>query len=274
MTLTNFTRAYPSTAPVPGERTLLLFHEKLLLVIADGDSARFPVDAEIGGMPDLTEPLYLGDLAGKACLAVVLQKDASIPDSLTPMAMRDLYGALSDVEYALAGYASQIVHWQATSAFCPVCGHATKPQAHDWGKVCPNCEHTSYPRVSPAVLALVHDGDRILLSHKEGWGPRYSILAGFVEPGESLEECVRREVREEAGVEVTDIVYAGSQPWPFPHQLMIGFNAQYAGGDIVIDTTELDDARWFHIDGMPDLPGPSSLSRRLIDNWMTAKHKR
>lgn len=143
-----------------------------------------------------------------------------------------------------------------------------EPMQKEWARRCSQCGHTRFPQVSPAVLILVHDGaDRILLAHKPGWGPRYSILAGFVLPGESLEECVQREVDEEAGVQVTDLEYAGSQPWPFPHQLMIGFNAHYAGGDIRIDAEELDHAAWFDARELPPLPPPLSLSRQMIDAW-------
>ncbi len=136
---------------------------------------------------------------------------------------------------------------------------------------CAQCGHERFPQVSPAVLILVHDGaDRILLAHKPGWGDRYSILAGFVLPGESLEECVQREVEEEVGVRVTDLQYVGSQPWPFPHQLMIGFTARHRSGDIRIDTLELDHAAWFDANALPALPPPLSLSRQMIDAWKQA----
>ena len=118
------------------------------------------------------------------------------------------------------------------------------------------------------MLILVYDdAGRILLGHKPGWGARYSILAGFTEPGESLEDCVRREVREEADVSVTDLAYAGSQPWPYPHQLMIGFTARYAGGEVRADAEELDDARWFTRETLPELPSAVSLSRQMIEVW-------
>ena len=136
------------------------------------------------------------------------------------------------------------------------------------GAALPDCQHSRYPQVSPAVLALVHDGaDRVLLAHKPGWGDRYSILAGFVLPGESLEECVRREVQEEVGAEVTDLVYQGSQPWPFPHQLMIGYTARYVSGDLRLDEQELDHAAWFSAAQLPSLPPALSLSRQIIDAW-------
>ncbi len=266
MALSSFTRAYPPTAPPPGPAVVLPVADGKVLVAGTEPGARLLTEADDVA---LASPLYLGTQAETPCVAGTL--NGTEPDGTRWATLRELYGNLTEDEYALAGYAAQMVYWNATSGFCPVCGHETTQKDHDWGKVCTNCGHTGYPRVSPAVLIVVHDGNRILLSHKEGWGPRYSILAGFVEPGESLEECCAREAMEETGVIVTDIKYAGSQPWPFPHQLMIGFTARYAGGDIVRDEAELDDARWFDVTAMPDLPGKSSLSRKLIDEWVISR---
>src|SRR5437660_1795230 len=142
------------------------------------------------------------------------------------------------------------------------------PMGAEWRRSCTGCVNERYPMVSPAVLALVHDGgDRILLAHKPGWGARRSILAGFALPGESLEECVHREVLEEAGVRVGDLAYFGSQPWPFPHQLMIGFFSKYIAGTIEIDAEELEGADWHDYRRLPPLPPPLSLSRQMIDAW-------
>jgi NAD+ diphosphatase len=124
-----------------------------------------------------------------------------------------------------------------------------------------------YPPVNPCTITLVHDGERILLTHKDGWGPRYGLVAGFVEPGESLEDNLRREVAEEVGVQVGRIDYFRSQPWPYPHQIMVGFFAEYAGGEVRIDRDELDDARWFHVDALPQIPPPLSIARQLINTW-------
>jgi NAD+ diphosphatase len=216
-------------------------------------------------------PVYLGTLGGVPCLACEVGREAAVPPGLRALGLRALFGQLDDAAYGLAGYAAQLLYWQRTSRYCPACGGPTEAAAGDWGRRCAACGHTRYPSVSPAILALVHDGDRVLLAHKPGWGKRYSILAGFVEPGESLEECVRREVHEEAGVAVTDLVYAGSQPWPYPSQLMIGYTARYAGGALRIDDKELDDAAWFHFDALPELPPPLSLSRQIIDAWVAAR---
>jgi NAD+ diphosphatase len=193
-----------------------------------------------------------------------------VPPGLRALGLRAVL-AHADADLAtLAGYAAQLLRWRRTSSFCPVCAQPLGP-LDGWGKACPTCGHTLYPPVSPCTIVLIHDGgDRALLTSKPGWGQRYSLVAGFVEPGETLEQCVAREVREEVGVEVADIRYVGSQPWPFPHQLMVGFMARYAVGDIAIDTTELSDARWFARDALPELPPPFSIARQIIEMWRAA----
>lgn len=264
----DFLRAYPPERPGSEQVVWLLFRGGDLLAITQEDRLTLlRGEAATQGLREGDEPLYLGVRDGVAYLACEVSDDAVLPEACQPFALRALFGRLPDPEYALTGYASQLLHWRRISRYCGVCGQPTEAGVGDWGRRCAACGHTQYPQVSPAVLALVHDGDRILLAHKPGWGKRYSILAGFVEPGESLEECVRREVHEEAGVAVGDIAYAGSQPWPFPSQLMVGFTARWAGGALRIDDKELDHAAWFSVDALPELPAPLSLSRQLIDRW-------
>jgi len=239
----------------------------------DGGNLRLLRQTELPAEWAEEPSMYLGTLDGEALLAVEIEPETEVPGGMEAAGIRALFDRASDVDYSLAGYALQMLYWRKTSKFCPVCGHATEQGHRDWGRHCPQCGHTGYPRVSPATLILVYHEDKILLATKAGWGDRYSILAGFVEPGESLEECVERETLEEAGINVTDFQYVGSQPWPFPHQLMVGFTCRYAGGEIRLDDEELAHAAWFTRDNLPALPPPVSLSRQMIDRWIDAGSK-
>jgi NAD+ diphosphatase len=266
MTIHRFQRLYPPVVPEDGPAHWLLFYgDELLfaeggpLTLLDGTTSR-PALLEIG------EPLLLGTLDGRPVMFGTLAADAPTP-GLQRYGLRALL-AQADAELCmLAGYAAQLLRWARTSRFCPSCAQPLNP-LDGWGKKCASCGHTLYPPVSPATIVLIHDdADNVLLTSKPGWGQRYSLVAGFVEPGETLEQCVAREVLEEVGVDVDDIRYVGSQPWPFPHQLMVGFMARYRGGEIAIDTTELADARWFARDALPELPPPFSIARQIIEQW-------
>jgi NAD+ diphosphatase len=181
------------------------------------------------------------------------------------------YGRSTEVEWAIAGRAVQIAEWARTHRFCGRCGTPTEPSTADRSMRCPACGLVAYPRLAPAMITLVTRGDEALLARGVQFrAPMYSCLAGFVEPGESLEQAVVREVREEVGVEVGDVRYQASQPWPFPHSLMIGFRAEWVSGDIEIDPSEIVDAQWFRYDELPSIPPRISIARRLIDDWLAA----
>jgi NAD+ diphosphatase len=262
-----FIRTYPPAQPRTGATIWLPFrNSELLVAVADTGVKLMESDA----LPAVWEaqPLvYLGDAAGVPCVACELAVDAPLPEGWRAINLRVAFDALTTAEFELALYAWPLLEWQRTGRFCPNCGAGLYAVDGDWGRRCAVCRHTIYPPVSPAILVLIHKADEVLLTHKPGWGARYSIIAGFVEPGESLEGCVAREALEEVGVHVDQIEYVGSQPWPFPHNVMIGFMARYVSGEIVLDVNELDDARWFHVDALPELPGPISLSRQIIDRW-------
>lgn len=263
----SFVRAYPPAQPAEGPKRWLIFRNSELLVKANGDQVEL-IDGEMPLDVLAGEPIFLGTSNGASYLAFQLAAEAAPREDWQSLGLRALFGKLSEDEYTIAGYASQMLFWEYGSRFCPHCGGPTEPVGGDWGRRCTNCGFTRYPQISPAILALVYDGDRVLLTHKAGWGPMFSIIAGFVEPNESLESCVHREVLEEVGCELAEIEYFGSQGWPFPAQLMVGFLCRYASGEITIDAAELDDARWFHVDELPPLPGKLSLSRQLLDHWI------
>ncbi|TXH92957.1 MAG: NAD(+) diphosphatase [Pseudomonas sp.] len=175
--------------------------------------------------------------------------------------------------FRMLSFAEQVGHWDINHRFCGRCGQRTVQVPGERCLRCPACGLDSYARISPSMIVLVSRGDELLLARS----PRfvsgvYSTLAGFVEPGESVEECVVREVREEVAIEVGNLRYLGSQGWPFPHSLMLGFHAEYVSGEIVPQADEIEDARWFHIDHLPPLPMPRSIARYLIDLYLA--HRR
>jgi NAD+ diphosphatase len=215
---------------------------------------------------------YLGRLEDVDCYAVALPESADVPDGSVLEGLRALFGRLSDDHYTIAGRAIQILHWDQTHRFCGRCGEPTVHAPTERAKLCPKCGLLSFPRLSPAVIMLVQRGDDFLLARGAAFPEAfYSVLAGFVEPGESLEQAVSREIREEVGLEVTDIRYFGSQPWPFPHSLMIGFTTRYVSGEIHPQPDEIIHAAWFSRTGeLPRLPGKLSIARRLID-WFLAQ---
>jgi NAD+ diphosphatase len=219
---------------------------------------------ELGLQPLRTQ--YLGTIGERHVFCAECAADAVAPEGVTWSGLRALFGLIDDLDFALAGRAVQIVDWDRTHQFCGACGTPTVPKAQERARQCPSCGLTNYPRIAPAVMALVRRGDELLLARSPHFpAGMHSALAGFVEPGESLEQCLQREVREEVGVEVTNLSYFSSQPWPFPHSLMIAFNCDYAGGEITPDPSEIEAAGWFDLDHLPILPNKISIARRLID---------
>lgn len=193
-----------------------------------------------------------------------------------PATVREVGAVLPDRDAGLFVTAVALVNWHATHRRCPRCGEPTAPVDGGWVRRCPADGSDHFPRTDPAVIVLVHDGaDRCLLGRQPTWPPgRYSTLAGFVEPGESLEQAVVREVLEESGVVVDDIVYRGSQPWPFPASLMLGFEARVVRGEAAVGDDELEDVRWFTRAEMSSghalLPPPSSIAHWLITRWLAS----
>jgi NAD+ diphosphatase len=210
--------------------------------------------------------LYLGRLQGVDCLALRVASDTAEPPGWQWRGLRSLFLQIPDALLALAGRAFQIVEWDRSHQFCGRCGAPTRDKAGERGKECTACGHIVYPRVSPAMMVLVTRGRELLLARANRFpAAMYSALAGFVEPGESIEDCIHREVREEVGVEVDRLRYFASQSWPFPHSLMIAFTAEYVSGDARPCDSEIADVKWFALDALPQLPGPVSISRQLID---------
>ena len=235
-----------------------------LLVFEDGP-VRVPLAEELN--LDVTFRWEIGDLQGHTCWAV--ETDSEAPEGMVFRDLRSFFFGVDEGFFRMAGQAKQIVGWHATHRFCGRCGGKTGPASGELAMRCKRCGMMHYPRLSPAAIVLVERGDRILLARSPGF-PKgmYSVLAGFVEPGESIEETVVREVREETGIEVTDVTYFGSQPWPFPNSLMIGFTVEYAGGELTPEPGEIEDAGWYTANDLPQLPPKTSIARAMIDDFV------
>lgn len=243
------------------------FQRAELLVCATADRPNLPFCVDLGEH-GLTTPRrqYLGTYGGRHCYAVELGEADAVPEGWKLIGLREAFGHFEETLAALSGRAYQIVDWDRNHQFCSRCGSPTKQRRDERARACPNCGRVAYPPISPAIMILVTRGRELLLGRRAIWPEqRYSALAGFVEPGETLEQTVARETREEVGVEITNIRYFGSQPWPFPHSLMIAFTAEYAGGEVRPDGVEIEEARWFDAEQLPKLPPRISISRRLID---------
>ncbi len=252
-----------------------VFYHNDLLVVFDDDRAQIPTAALL---EDLNIPVvreqYLGTLDEVPCYcAEVEQKPQDLPENANFYGLRTLFERLPSDLFWMAGRASQMMHWNRTHQFCGMCGHPTQHAEDERAKRCPQCGHTSYPRISPAIIvAVVKDERELLLAHAKHFPTGlHSVIAGFVEVGETFEETVRREVKEEVNIDVTDIRYFGSQPWPFPDSLMVAFTARYAGGDIQVDNVEITDAGWYTADNLPSGPSSISVSRKLI-NWFAENY--
>ena len=211
---------------------------------------------------------YLGRLANVDCWAFAVPE---APPGWRSVPLRAAMQALDAPLGGLAGRAAQILEWDRSHRFCGVCGTETAIQAGERARVCPACKHTAYPRLNPAMMALVWRPGELLLGRSPHYAPgMYSALAGFVEAGETLEECVHREVAEEVAVTVQDLRYYGSQSWPFPNNLMVAFTARWAGGEIVPQPGEIEHAQWFPIDALPKIPPRFSISGHLIRDTVAA----
>jgi NAD+ diphosphatase len=217
---------------------------------------------------------YLGRYYEQDCYAVLLQQQPAI-EGHSWYNLGQLLGALGPIEYEVAARGLQIVHWDREHRFCGRCGHATSKHKQDLAKHCSRCDVLYYPRLSPCVITVITRGEECLLAHNAAFAGRFfSALAGFVEAGETLESALRREVKEEVDVTVGALEYFGSQAWPFPSQLMIGFLAEYESGEIRVDGVEIDEAQWYRYDNLPAVPSEDTLSGQLIREFVRRNEAR
>ena len=264
--------SFVSSVVPPVERSgpawWFIFENDELLVTLHEDTAQIPCLPDSN--PFALNPMrtqYLGLLDDKPCYAAeVAAQTAVAPEGMAFRALRALFDLMPEDLFWRAARAFQIMDWDRTHQYCSRCGQPAHKSTEDRSKVCPACGLTMYPRIAPAIIVAVVKGRELLLAHSSRFPQGlYSVIAGFVEPGETFEECVRREVKEEVGIEVTDIQYFKSQPWPFPHSIMVAFTAKYAGGEICADGVEVTEAGWFPADKLPQGPMRISVARKLID---------
>lgn len=260
-----------SQRQVPDGSRWFVVDERSNVLVVDGE-----VPEGAGPPVEVVDVHLLGRDAGRMVLAALAGPEAELGPGAQWVHLRKLYGAVEEADWALAGRAVQIIQWDLNHQFCGRCGGQTEHHNADRARVCRSCGTMAYPRLTPAVIVLVEreDGRALLAWGRQFPGRFFSALAGFVEPGESLEECVLREVKEEVGIEVGELAYFGSQPWPFPHSVMIGFTARYVGGELQPQESEIVEADWFHHDELPPVPrGGMSIAGWLIEDWVSRQRR-
>jgi NAD+ diphosphatase len=267
------------TPPIEASPAIwFIFRGSDLLVIDEGKTAVLPNDSSNF---KLLRQHYLGRIEGETavhCFTAEVDPETESPEGMQFVGLRPLYNRLPTDYLRLAGRAVQIIDWDRNHPFCSRCATPNEFLSHERAKKCPNCGLITYPRIAPAMIVRVDrviDGvPHLLLARNGRWQAGwYSVLAGFVEPGETLEECVHREVYEEVGIRLQNVRYFGSQPWPFPNSLMVAFTAEYASGDLVLEEEEIEDADWFTANNLPNLPSRISIARRLVDDFLVKNNK-
>ncbi len=258
----------PPDTPDSGEPGFyLLIQEGDLVVKNEHETISLPC----GELPSCLEQeptVMIGFWQGKPLRIGKIPRLTTLPAPFSAESFNAYNQRLDNELLTLGGIARNLLSWDNESAHCPRCGSGMERHPGSWGKRCTACKLERFPPTYPCAIVLVKRGAEFLLGRKAIWPEgRYSLIAGFLDSGESLEECAVREVREETGIEITNLRYVGSQSWPFPSQIMAGFVADYAGGDVSVADDELEDARWFTADAPPTLPSKRSIARWIIDRF-------
>jgi len=268
----NFTASAPDKVPHPGQAFYFIFDTHTRFLVTEHDGA-LPCLKEDQAKILCPGPLvFFGHLGDMPCYCTALPHEA--PDKLTRpysrITLRSFFHRSEENLRLAAGYARQILDLHLNSRFCGTCGTPARPLAREHGMKCPECRFTAYPRISPAIITSVTRKDEILLARGVNFPNKemFSVLAGFVSPSETLEDCVKREVFEETQIRVSRVRYVKSQPWPFPDSLMIGFTAQYESGEIHIDPREINEAAWFKSNALPLIPDAHTLAGQLIREFV------
>ncbi len=248
-----------------------VFKDREILLISDDDSIFLPSADHLSSLGvDLQREQYLGEFRNSSCFAAKIADDSAENGGLIFENLRKLPGIIGEPMAAVAGRAVHLLEWDLNTLYCGRCGSSTFRKEDERAKQCPDCGLLLFPKISPAIIVMIEKDGRILMARSPHFPPgRYGLIAGFVEPGESIEEAVVREVMEEVGLCITDISYFGSQPWPYPDSLMIGFTAKYRDGEIRFIDGEIEDAGWFRSDEVPHVPGSNSISGELVEYFMS-----
>lgn len=262
----------PQTAPAATDACLVIQGNRLLAGPDATTSVQLPDWATLANWTEAhTTPLHLGSIDTCVHWACAVDRaDAPPPAGWQWHETRALLGAFTPGQWHAVSCARQLLWWEKRHRFCGICGTPTVDVVEERARRCPSCSAVFYPVVSPAVIVAVTRGDEVLLAHNRNFrAGMFSLLAGFVDPGETLEQAVVREVREEVGLEVGDVRYVTSQPWSFPNSLMVGFRARHLGGEIAVDGKEIEAAAWFRRDALPDLPRHGTVARMIVEQWRT-----
>lgn len=264
-----FELRHPSTQEPVEQGFWAIIQGNNAVLVQNGDCLNLPKGDLPAWLTPQDTPLCIGLWRGKPLRAITISTKLSLEAPFVDEPFNSNDEKMDQQTLTIAGLAKQILHWLRQSRHCARCGAVSERISDSWGMRCTSCKREQFPHIHPCAIVLVKRGNQVLLTRKAEWSPgRYSLVAGFLDFGESLEECAIREVREETGIEIKNVRYVGSQNWPFPAQLMAGFVADYAGGEIVVDKHELDDARWFQVDALPSLPTKRSIARHIIDTFV------
>ncbi len=259
-----------TTKKEPAETDLFfIFFGKEMLVQDRGGTLHVPTRADLAGLIESLEvEIFIGSLGATSCYTAIAKTD-SVPSGYHFSQLRPIFFNCKEEYRSPLSTAVLVKDWAVNTRYCGRCGAKTEPRENEWCASCPQCGYVAYPRMSPAVIVAVLKEGKILLAHNRRFpsSQMYSLIAGFVEPGESLEGTVHREILEETGLTVKNIRYFSSQCWPFPDSLMVGFVAEYASGELTLED-ELEDAGWFSKDTMPKVPDKGPISRKIIDWYL------
>jgi len=266
-------RHAPKTKPIAIDECLVIQGDRLLARVDATTGVKLPIYGELAAWPVTSAvhpPLHVGLFDDRPVWLVAVDSATALaPAGWEWQETRSLLAAFTPEQMHAVGCARELNWWQSRHRYCGACGTPTIDTPNERAKRCPSCNALFFPVISPAVIVAITRGDQLLLAHNRNFRPGlFSLLAGFVEPGETLEQTVVREVREEVGIEIGDLHYVSSLPWPFPNSLMAGFRATYRSGEIVVDGQEIEQAGWYTRDALPEIPRPGTVANLLIDSWL------